>query len=84
MSGLTAETKLGMSRAKLVLTSFTLYQCGSLGTAIFYLILIAGYKNQVEANLWNLQYVWRLMLSVKAHYHLAVNAPVLTATVVSV
>ncbi|RSH80826.1 Inorganic phosphate transporter pho84 [Saitozyma podzolica] len=65
MSGsLTAETKLGMSRAKLVLTSFTLYQCGSLGTAIFYLILIAGYKNQVEANLWNLQYVWRLMLGI--------------------
>lgn len=57
-----SETKLGMSRAKLITTSFFIYQMGTLLFTIFFLIVIVGYKTKIEANLHNVTYVWRLLL----------------------
>ena len=45
------ETKLGMSRAKLILTSFTIYQAGTLIFTFFYAIIIVGFKSKVEADI---------------------------------
>jgi hypothetical protein len=35
---------------------------GTLLFAIFFLIVIVGYKNKIEENLHNVTYVWRLLL----------------------
>ncbi|RSH85344.1 Inorganic phosphate transporter pho84 [Saitozyma podzolica] len=60
-ASLNSETKLGMSRAKLITTSFFIYQMGTLLFTIFFLIVIVGYKNKIEENLYNVTYVWRLL-----------------------
>jgi len=63
MSGaLNGETRLGMSRAKLILTSFFLYQLGDFIVIIAYLILIAAYKTRVDEDIYNVNYVWRITL----------------------
>ena len=56
------ETKLGMSRAKLILTSFTIYQGGTLIFTFFFAIIVVGFKSRIEADIYNVNYAWRLLL----------------------
>ena len=63
MSGaLNGETKLGMSRSRLILTSFFIYTLGSFVFLLFYLALIAAYKERVNESLHYVNYVWRIPL----------------------
>ena len=63
MSGaLNGETKLGMSRSRLILTSFFIYGLGDFFFLIMYLILISAYKTRVDESISNVNYVWRIAL----------------------
>lgn len=63
-SAISAEKNFGGSRAKLILTVFSSIGLGSYTAGIMFIILLAGFKNQVNADIANLQYVWRLLLGI--------------------
>ncbi|KIH89072.1 hypothetical protein SPBR_07068 [Sporothrix brasiliensis 5110] len=63
-ASLAGEENLGWSRRKTVLAAFSWSGVGALAAAIIFVVLLAAFKSSVEANLYHLQWVWRLLLGI--------------------
>lgn len=63
-SSLSTENGFTSSRAKLVLLVFSFNTIGAFSAGIMYLVLLAGFKHDIMANIDKLEWVWRLLLGV--------------------
>lgn len=63
-SALSIESDVFKSRSKLVLSVFTVLGLGEVSVGIIFLVLLAAFKRTIEINLYDLQWVWRLLFGI--------------------
>lgn len=63
-STLSAEHDSQGSRAKLVLTVFASIGLGGMAAGIVYVILLAAFKSSIEHDVYQIQWVWRLLFGI--------------------
>ncbi|CAK7201925.1 hypothetical protein SEUCBS139899_004641 [Sporothrix eucalyptigena] len=63
-ASLAGEENLGWSRRKNVLAAFSWSGVGALGAAVVFVVLLAAFKSSIQEDLYQLQWVWRLLLGI--------------------
>jgi hypothetical protein len=63
-SAYSIEQNGSFSRAKLLLTVFTCLGVGEVAVGIVYVVLLSAFKTSIEADIYRLQWVWRLLLGI--------------------
>ncbi|MBE3047902.1 hypothetical protein IMZ48_36405 [Candidatus Bathyarchaeota archaeon] len=63
-SSLVAETPAFGTRAKMVLTVFAGLGIGAICSSLVFIILLAGFKDLIQEDIKNLEWVWRLLMGV--------------------